>query len=402
MATKCGSGRVARGRLSALACAVSLGACSVGPTPRNLPAAAWMPEEVAGTRPSQCRAAAAPSLAGRYVPPDRFARAGTLLAPGDRLRLRVAGDKDVLTGIYVVGADGAVQLPGVVPSTAAGLWPGTLGAMLSDQLARARLIRATTPVSIELIELAGVPVSVSGAVFEQGTVAVGERSAESRGAARDERASGDANGGRSLATALRAAGGVRPDADLAHVRLARGVDWTEVDLRGALDGTAIADIQVTAGDRIAVPSTGCFDAALVRPSPVTAPGIRVYLSNLSRPAPSNATSAIGKESTSLPYGTRLLQTLVDMNCVGGSAMNARRRAVLISRNPMTGQSVVIEREVESLVRAPDRDRADPWLMPADSVACYDSRWMRVADVISLLGSAAGAATPALLLRNATR
>jgi len=124
------------------------------------------------------------------------------------------------------------------------------------------------------------------------------------------------------------------------------------------------------------------------------------MSNLSRPANSNANAAVGKESSNLPYGTRLLQGLVSMNCVGGSAMNARRRAVLISRNPMNGQSIVIERDVEKLVRDANRDTADPYLMPGDALACYDSRWMNASDAVSFISGVAGTLTPAILLSNA--
>ena len=126
------------------------------------------------------------------------------------------------------------------------------------------------------------------------------------------------------------------------------------------------------------------------------------MSNLSRPANNNAGAAVGKDATSLPYGTRLLQGLVSMNCVGGSAMNAGRRAVLISRNPINGRSVVIERAVERLVRDAGRDDSDPYLMPGDAIACYDSRWMNVQDAVALVGSAASVATPAILLRSSLK
>jgi hypothetical protein len=127
-----------------------------------------------------------------------------------------------------------------------------------------------------------------------------------------------------------------------------------------------ADPQLTAGDRVIVGSAGCFQPRMVRPTSVTAPGIRVFMSNLTRPANHNAGSAIGRDSTSLPYGTRFLQGLVAANCVGGSILNAQRHAILISRNPMNGRTVVIQRSIEQLVRNANRDDLDPWLMPGDS------------------------------------
>jgi hypothetical protein len=123
--------------------------------------------------------------------------------------------------------------------------------------------------------------------------------------------------------------------------------------------------------------------ALARPSRITPPGIRVFMSNLTRPATSNATSAINEYSTKLPYGTRFLQGLVSANCVGGiQATNARRWAVLISRNPITGESEVVARSVEDLVRRADRDDFNPVLLPNDAIACYDSHVTNVRDVIA--------------------
>ena len=61
------------------------------------------------------------------------------------------------------------------------------------------------------------------------------------------------------------------------------------------------------------------------------------------------------------------------NCVGGSiASNARRFGVLISRNPKTLKTEVIQRSIEELVRSADRDVINPYLMPEDAIACYDS------------------------------
>lgn len=112
------------------------------------------------------------------------------------------------------------------------------------------------------------------------------------------------------------------------------------------------------------------------------------MSNLTRPAASNANSAIGRDATSLPYGTRFLQGLVSANCVGGiQVTNAGRWGVLISRNPVTGESEVIARSVEGLVRRADRDDFNPVLLPGDAIACYDSHVTNARDVISALSEA---------------
>jgi hypothetical protein len=68
----------------------------------------------------------------------------------------------------------------------------------------------------------------------------------------------------------------------------------------------------------------------------------------------------------------------------------------MSRNPVTGQSVVISRSVEKLVREANRDAVDPFLMPGDAIACYDSAAMNLRDVVSVIGETI---TPAVLLKN---
>ena len=64
---------------------------------------------------------------------------------------------------------------------------------------------------------------------------------------------------------------------------------------------------------------------------------------------------------------RFLAGLVSSNCVGGSlATNGRRYGVLISRNPKTHRTEVIQRSIEELVLSPDRDEINPFLMPDDA------------------------------------
>jgi hypothetical protein len=67
-------------------------------------------------------------------------------------------------------------------------------------------------------------------------------------------------------------------------------------------------------------------------------------------------------------------------------MNAGRKAVLISRNPVNGKSVVISRSIEGLVRGADRDELNPFLMPGDAIACYDSDSMTFVDAVGVVGN----------------
>ena len=386
-----------------LACSALVGGCATMPTPRNLPGAQYQREQQVDHAPVvACASPDAPALVTGLtrVSASSLADAPDLIGPGDRLKLMVSGDTNVLTGTYVVGSNGRLAILGVAEIQAAGRPRAAVEQELRQSLIGAGLVRNIAGnVSLTQSETAGVQVSVEGAVFEPGLVRAGERSPEARATTVNHSASGDFNSGRTLSTALRAAGGIRPDAAAHSVYLVRGDVYAVVDVTLAFSGGVPADPQVAAGDRIVVLSAGCFNGDYVRPSSVTTPGVRVYLSNLSRPAASNAASAIGKDSTSFPYGTRMLQGLVSVNCVGGSAMNAGRKAVLISRNPTNGQSVVISRSVEKLVRGADRDTLNPYLMPGDAIACYDSDAMTLVDAVGVVGSVLG---PAVLLNGVSK
>lgn len=379
--------------------ALLLSGCATMPTPQNRPGAQYQAEQRIEARfVAACTVPAAPAALAGLARVDAAALndAPGLIGPGDRLHLTVSGDTSVLTGTYIVSANGRLAIEGIADIAAAGRSRAAVERDLRARLIAARMIRDIAGnVQLAQSETAGVQVSVEGAVFEPGLVRAGERSAEERATTVGNPASGDLNTGRSLASALRAAGGIRPDAAAQTIYLVRGADYAVIDVTPAFTGGVPADPQLAAGDRIVVPSAGCFNGRYARPSSVTAPGVRVYLSNLSRPAASNAASAIGKDSTSFPYGTRMLQGLVSANCVGGSAMNAARKAVLISRNPVTNQSVVIARSVEGLVREADRDDLNPVLLPGDAIACYDSDAMALVDAVDVVGNLLG---PAVLIK----
>lgn len=386
----------------AISIGLLLSGCATMETPRNAQGSQYAVQQTAqygDPAKNSCTSAQQPAhlLADHSVTRASIQASPDQLAEGDRLQLNVAGDKDQLTGSYIIAANGRIMLMGRIGILAAGKSLPELESEIARLLISRRLIKPiANGVSLKQVELASVSISVSGAVFEPGTVRVGERKADIRNLNVSNVVSGDLNTGRMLSTALRAAGGIRPDADPSEIYLIRGSNWSRIDMRGAMDGTLSNDLSISSGDRIFVGSVGCLNEELVRPSPITAPGIRIFMSNLTRPAASNAASAIGKEATSLPYGTRFLQGLVSANCVGGSAMNAGRSAVLISRNPVTKQSVVISRSIEQLVRSADRDDYNPYLMPGDAIACYDSLAMNLRDVV---GMATETASPFLLFKN---
>lgn len=307
-----------------------------------------------------------------------------VLSPGDLVRVFVEED-ETFSGSYVVGRDGTLRLPFARPVKAIGQSPEWVASRVSELLVDAEFYDVPPRVSVLLADFSAARVSVAGAVFEPGAVTVGGANAATRDPLRQE-ALGASTFSRSLSSALRAAGGVRPDADLARAVIHRGHSHILADLRPAIEGRDFPDLLLVNGDRIEIPSRKCFQEALMVPSPITPPGTKVFMSNLSVPANANALSAIGKEARELRYGTRFIQAVVGMNCFGGSKLvNASRRAVLFSRNPVTGESVVIERRIEDLLRRADRDEFDPFILPNDAIACYDSNLVDLVDLAKALG-----------------
>jgi hypothetical protein len=118
--------------------------------------------------------------------------------------------------------------------------------------------------------------------------------------------------------------------------------------------------------------------------------MRVFMSNLTQPAASNNAANVESYATNLPYGTRLLQAAASANCMGGAdSTNARRSIVLISLNPLTNQTEVIERSVEELIKNANREDQNPFLLPNDAVACYDSGVTNLREVARTLGEVLG-------------
>jgi polysaccharide biosynthesis/export protein len=300
---------------------------------------------------------------------------------GDRFNLQVPGAAE-FSGDYVVNADGRVMLPFAEPIIAIGLTNEALAQRIERSLVRAKLFESSDfRVSVRPVQYSAINVTVSGAVFLPGRFTINHREPD-----KPEKVlarSGDSPMERFLAAAVRAAGGVRPDADLSRIMLHRDGQKHRLDWRGALTGARVDDVALLEGDHIHVEEAGCFQSALVRHSQLSPLGVRVFISNLTTPGISSI--SMSQHATNLPYGTRLLSALVSGNCVGGSrATNARRYGVLISRNPRTLETQVIQRSIEELILSADRDSINPFLMPDDAIACYDSAATDAKEVSSLL------------------
>lgn len=302
------------------------------------------------------------------------------LSPGDRLRVWVHEGAD-FSGIFEVDQDGRLHLPYLPPLPARGHLPEEIARMLASALVEAELIRPELiRVSITPSQWAPVTVDVSGAVFSPGRVGINARPAEQQNQAPVPRA-GQAAPQRSLTQALANAGGARPEADLRRVEVIRDGQSRGFDLRPLFRGGGMDACALIAGDRVHVPARDCLQAEFIRPSAITPPGFRVFLSNLSIPADSNAKAAVGNESSRLPYGTRLLQGVISANCVGGTqTTNARRHVVHVSRHWQTQEPMARQTPLSDLLDQPENPRLNPYLMPGDGIACYDSGVTNLRDI----------------------
>jgi polysaccharide biosynthesis/export protein len=313
------------------------------------------------------------------------------LSPGDRIRSWMpksslfAGvfseNDDEFSHVFEINLDGKIKMPYLNPIQAAGLTLPRLEKKVNEALVEQGLYNpGMANLSIAIVEWAPVKVFVSGAVFSPGQVTINLRKAEIRKLLRDN-SSGDLPLERMLPTALKSAGGVRPDADISQIEVIRQGKAHHVDLRGVILGYPISSMPLMDGDMIRIPSVGTPQVELITPSAITTPGVRVFISNLTVPALNNASSAVGANSTSLPYGSRLLTAAISGNCAGGTvSVNSGRYVVLITQDPVTQKPIAIEREIETLLRAPNRVDLNPFIMPNDSLVCYDSQISNARDI----------------------
>ena len=307
------------------------------------------------------------------------------LSPGDRIRLLIP-EGELFNGIYEVDTDGTIAIPYLQPIPVVGLEIPMLESLIKNQLIEKKYFKASfLQISLTPLELAPIQVNVSGETFQPGRVLINNRNPEVR-AQQLPQASGDYSPERFLTSALRAAGGVMPTADVSKITVIRQNKKITVDFTGVFTGEEVTDIPLVAGDLVIVPKRQEIDPKIVRPSEITPPGILVFLSNLSIPANSNSSAGITKDSTGFPYGSRFSQAVVAANCVGGiKSTNAARRAVLVRVNRVTGETIAIDRAIEDLIRNSQDNVANPFLMPQDSVSCYDSTVTEVRSILDFIG-----------------
>jgi len=321
---------------------------------------------------------------------------GPLLSPGDRIRLLVR-QGEIFAGVYELDAHGQIKLSYMDALELNGLSVPQAVDLIKRTLEHENMFKpGQARVSLSVAYWAPVKVSVAGSVFNNGEVAVQGRTPEERALYQNVSA-GDSAPYRTVAAAIRAAGGVRPDADIRRILVFRKGQVRMLNLSGLLTGSPADDIDLAAGDQIVVPTTARFDASLAKPSPLTPPGIRIYLSNLTVPADSNAESVNDESMSSLPYGSHFSHALFSANCIGGTApVNASRSAILVGHDPLAGTMRYLQLPVEQVIRNPANEALNPVLLPGDAVGCYDSAVTNMRDIAR---TATDLLTPLNILRS---
>ncbi|MEO0757935.1 MAG: polysaccharide biosynthesis/export family protein [Cyanobacteria bacterium J06648_16] len=314
------------------------------------------------------------------------------LSPGDRIEVSIPDDT-YFTRVYEVNQDGNLEVPYLGRVAVMGLEPEQAEQRLATALIEDQFFPpGELQLTMQVVAWSQVYVSVSGEVFQPGRVLVNRLfdPAEQTEAIQAEnlQVPGRYRPERYLSNALRAAAGVLPTADIENVIWIRGDEERVLDMSGLLSGEPVADVPVIAGDRIIVPSVGEIQPELMRPSPITPAGIKVFISNLTVPSSGNAGSGVNNqlEGLSFPYGARFSQAVIAGNCAGGTqATNASRHAALVDVDREAGTTVVIDRPIESILRDPLADGGNPFLMPGNGVVCYDSTVTNVRDVSRTIG-----------------
>ncbi|MGF1487828.1 MAG: polysaccharide biosynthesis/export family protein [Prochloraceae cyanobacterium] len=312
------------------------------------------------------------------------------LSPGDRIEVSIPEDS-YFSRAYEVNQNGELEVPYLGNISVVGLEPKEAQKILSQALIdRGYFLPHRLLLSVQVLKWAAIQVTVSGAVFVPGRVLINEPSDPEKTAISLEarQITGENPNNRYLTNAIRAAGGILPTADLKKITLIRGDKKIIVDLWGVFTGEAVTDLALVAGDRIIVPQSDRVQPELVRPSQITPPGIKVFASNLTVPADNNSEAGINnrEEGISFPYGARLSQAAIALNCAGGTQLsNVSRRITLMRVDRISGKTTIVDRRIELLMRNSENEAENPFLMPRDGVACYDSTVTNIRDIFKTLG-----------------
>lgn len=314
----------------------------------------------------------------------------TSFSRGDTLKIRFHSMPNY-NGLYKINANGKIELPFTQAIHAVPLSRDQLTRRIQERLADEKwFLNSDVLIDISLVQTASINVSVFGAVFNQGRVTINSKPTNKAEEVVQQQ-SGAYSAGRNLISAINAAGGVRPDADLHKVFIKRNEKIYLLDLNTIIEGSSFIETpSLVNGDQIFIDTSGTESPNLIRPSQITPPGMRVLMSNLTAPALSNAVSAVGSDSTRLPYGASLLDAALSANCVGGTHQaNASRSIILVTRHHGSSQQIVVKRSINTLLATSSDFSVNPYLMPNDGVACYDSKFTNIRDVARGIGELFG-------------
>jgi len=307
------------------------------------------------------------------------------LSPGDKIEVTIPEGEE-FSGVFTIEMDGTLRIPYLKPIVATGQSTVQLAKHIRDVLVLNGLFKAEfAQANVNPVQWAPTTIVIRGAVYNPGNILINKRKHQ-EGFNPVSSRTGDFAHKRLLSSALKAAGGLKPDADIRNIQLIRNGETSTLDMSGLVNGAFVIDPPLASGDQVIIPSVGYLQTELLRPTVVTPPGFRVYLSNLTIPADSNNKSANNKYASSLPPGSRLFKGAMSANCVGGTAsVNAKRHIILVGADPLTGQTRVMKRSLQELLAQPNNDAVNPYLMPGDSIACFDSGMTNARDYARAIG-----------------
>lgn len=318
------------------------------------------------------------------------------LSQGDRVRVKVE-EGDMFSGVFEINLDGQLHIPYLHPIPVVGLSIKEAEEKLNEALIGQKMYQpGFNGVSVSILQWSKIQIFVKGAVFRPGRVMINDQLVAEQSFQQTQE-SGDYSVNRYLTSGLKGAGGIRPDADLENVRLIRGGKAIRLNIRGVFSGSVVKDIPLIAGDQLEIPSLGRLQEELIRPSQITPPGFQIFMSNLSQPISGNAQAGVSKAARDIPYGSRLLEGALAANCVGGSWVNSSRKLLYSTKNPINGQMDVKMFELDEVAANANDQAKNPYLMPDDGLACFDSNATNIREIAKFFGDILDPMTLAKLL-----
>ncbi|AGY56515.1 polysaccharide biosynthesis/export family protein [Gloeobacter kilaueensis] len=275
-----------------------------------------------------CTALAVPGIASTLSAYDRVA---VNVVNGDEFSSDAAG--------YLVGTDGNIFVPqlGRVPAA------GREEADLQEELTKRLSAYLRVPdVTVRLVSVSPVNVDVSGAVYRPGLVTL------STGTGSGNLGASAGGASRTVYNAIQAAGGVRPDADLAGIELERDGKRTRLAVG--------QDMPVINSDKIIVTSLGPGHYTTNNtPSQLAPTTITVYVSGQDVPSTNGPLQ--------LKPGTTVSGALSAAGGAGGNFLKGDRVVSLIRTDPVTEKRMSQEIPIGQVIDGSN----DPKLVQYDRV-----------------------------------